>query len=198
MSVLTPRRSAPSRKAARTPSARENFSGWANRHRKWLFAAPAMIFVGVLIVFPLAWTLYLSLTDSQGSVRAASEFRRPPELPHGPVRRRALLARRRPHAELHRRRARLRGGARHVHRAAAVAPVPRRKVGPRGHPAAARRHPRGGRHDVAADLRPQHRLRQPAARHGRHSRRSPGSPARTRRSAPPSSSTSGSGPRWWC
>ena len=74
MSVLTPPRSAPSRKAARPPSARENFSGWANRHRKWLFAAPAMIFVGVLIVFPLAWTLYLSLTDSQGSVRAASEF----------------------------------------------------------------------------------------------------------------------------
>ena len=33
-----------------------------------------MIFVGVLIVFPLVWTLYLSLTDSQGSVRAATEF----------------------------------------------------------------------------------------------------------------------------
>src|SRR6476659_9154240 len=79
MSVLTPPRSAQSqppsgRKAARTPSARKDFSAWANRHRKWLFAAPAMIFVGVLIVFPLAWTLYLSLTDSQGSVRAASEF----------------------------------------------------------------------------------------------------------------------------
>jgi multiple sugar transport system permease protein len=39
-----------------------------------LFAAPAMIFVGVLIVFPLAWTLYLSLTDSQGSVRAKTDF----------------------------------------------------------------------------------------------------------------------------
>jgi multiple sugar transport system permease protein len=51
-----------------------NFSTWANRHRKWLFAAPAMIFVGVLIVFPLAWTLYLSLTDSQGSVRAKTDF----------------------------------------------------------------------------------------------------------------------------
>ncbi len=79
MSVLTTPRSAqtqpPSgRKGARTPGARENFSGWANRHRKWLFAAPAMIFVGVLIVFPLGWTLYLSLTDSQGSVRAASDF----------------------------------------------------------------------------------------------------------------------------
>ena len=78
MSVLTtPRSASPAAvrpQGARTPGARENFSGWANRHRKWLFAAPAMIFVGVLIVFPLAWTLYLSLTDSQGSVRAASEF----------------------------------------------------------------------------------------------------------------------------
>jgi multiple sugar transport system permease protein len=74
MSVLNPPRSAPARSAGRPPGARQNFSNWANRHRKWLFAAPAMIFVGVLIVFPLAWTLYLSLTDSQGSVRAASEF----------------------------------------------------------------------------------------------------------------------------
>ncbi|WP_078029212.1 carbohydrate ABC transporter permease [Arthrobacter sp. KBS0703] len=69
MSVLTPART-----SGRPASAQENFSAWANRHRKWLFAAPAMIFVGVLIIFPLAWTLYLSLTDSQGSVRAASDF----------------------------------------------------------------------------------------------------------------------------
>ncbi|MDP9695527.1 UNVERIFIED_ORG: multiple sugar transport system permease protein [Arthrobacter globiformis] len=69
MSVLTPART--SGQSARSGG---NFSAWANRHRKWLFAAPAMIFVGLLIVFPLAWTLYLSLTDSQGSVRAASDF----------------------------------------------------------------------------------------------------------------------------
>jgi multiple sugar transport system permease protein len=74
MSVQTAPPAAPSRRAFRAPGARENFSAWANRHRKWLFAAPAMIFVGILIVFPLAWTLYLSLTDSQGSVRSASEF----------------------------------------------------------------------------------------------------------------------------
>ncbi len=47
---------------------------WANTHRKWLFAAPAMAFVAVLIVFPLGWTIYLSLTDAEGSVRAAKEF----------------------------------------------------------------------------------------------------------------------------
>ncbi|MET4592140.1 multiple sugar transport system permease protein [Arthrobacter sp. 754] len=73
MSVMTPPRSS-ARNAGRAPGARDKFSDWANTHRKWLFAAPAMIFVGVLIIFPLAWTLYLSLTDSQGSVRAATEF----------------------------------------------------------------------------------------------------------------------------
>ncbi|HEV7167406.1 MAG TPA: hypothetical protein VGN49_05485, partial [Micrococcaceae bacterium] len=55
-------------------SAWQAYSDWANNHRKWLFAAPAMIFVGILIAFPLAWTLYLSLTDAHGSVRAASHF----------------------------------------------------------------------------------------------------------------------------
>lgn len=52
----------------------QSFSDWANRHRKWLFAAPAMIFIGLLIIFPLVWTIYLSLTDSHGSVRAPSDF----------------------------------------------------------------------------------------------------------------------------
>jgi multiple sugar transport system permease protein len=56
------------------PAAWNAYSAWANRHRKWFFAAPAMIFVGLLIVVPLAWTVYLSLTDSQGSVRAESNF----------------------------------------------------------------------------------------------------------------------------
>ena len=56
------------------PAMPKSYSGWANRHRKWLFAAPAMIFVGLLIAVPLVWTGYLSLTDSQGSVRAESEF----------------------------------------------------------------------------------------------------------------------------
>ena len=49
-------------------------SRWANNHRKWLFAGPAMAFVGVLIIFPVAWTVYLSLTDAEGSVRADKSF----------------------------------------------------------------------------------------------------------------------------
>jgi multiple sugar transport system permease protein len=59
---------------ATKPSMWINFSTWANRYRKWLFAAPAMIFVGLLIAVPLGWTLYLSVTDSEGSVRAASNL----------------------------------------------------------------------------------------------------------------------------
>lgn len=56
------------------PTAWSSYSNWANRHRKWLFAAPAMIFTGLLIAVPLVWTIYLSLTDAQGSVRAESNF----------------------------------------------------------------------------------------------------------------------------
>ncbi|MFD2762991.1 carbohydrate ABC transporter permease [Micromonospora eburnea] len=57
-----------------TSAAESAWSRWANAHRKWLFAAPAMAFVAVLIIFPVAWTGYLSLTDAEGSVRAESSF----------------------------------------------------------------------------------------------------------------------------
>ncbi len=49
-------------------------SDWSNKHRKWVLAAPAMAFTAVLIGFPLLWTLYLSITDASGSVRAEKEF----------------------------------------------------------------------------------------------------------------------------
>jgi multiple sugar transport system permease protein len=60
-----------------TPTAVQDtpaWARWANVHRKWLFAAPAMIFALALIIFPLGWTIYLSLTDAEGSVRADSSF----------------------------------------------------------------------------------------------------------------------------
>ncbi|MGQ5261414.1 carbohydrate ABC transporter permease [Micromonospora sp. ZYX-F-536] len=69
--VTTPTR--PSRGTSETPDT-PAWARWANDHRKWLFAAPAMVFVAALIIFPLAWTGYLSLTDAEGSVRAESEF----------------------------------------------------------------------------------------------------------------------------
>jgi multiple sugar transport system permease protein len=58
----------------RTSQSTPGWARWANQHMKWLFAAPAMAFVAVLIIFPVAWTIYLSLTDAEGSVRAQSEF----------------------------------------------------------------------------------------------------------------------------
>lgn len=57
-----------------TSTSTPGWARWANQHRKWLFAAPAMVFVAMLIVFPVAWTVYLSLTDAEGSVRAESSF----------------------------------------------------------------------------------------------------------------------------
>ncbi|MGN6333485.1 MAG: carbohydrate ABC transporter permease [Motilibacteraceae bacterium] len=50
------------------------WSRWINGHVKWVFAAPAMAFVAVLIVFPVGWTVFLSLTDAEGSVRAEKSF----------------------------------------------------------------------------------------------------------------------------
>jgi len=55
-------------------SQRDALSHWANKHRRWLFALPAMAFIVCLIVFPIVWTAWLSLTDASGSVRAESSF----------------------------------------------------------------------------------------------------------------------------
>jgi len=52
----------------------ERFSRWVNRNLKWVFSAPAMIFVALLLIFPLGWTLYLSFTNSRGSVRSPLNF----------------------------------------------------------------------------------------------------------------------------
>lgn len=53
---------------------RDALSHWANEHRRWLFALPAMAFIVCLIAFPVVWTGWLSLTDASGSVRAESSF----------------------------------------------------------------------------------------------------------------------------
>ncbi|MFD5693855.1 carbohydrate ABC transporter permease [Streptomyces rubiginosohelvolus] len=44
----------------------------ANRRLKWAMLAPAVLFVGLMIVFPLVFTLNLSLTDAFGAVNADS------------------------------------------------------------------------------------------------------------------------------
>lgn len=47
---------------------------WTNDHRKWVLSSPALIFTVGMIGFPIAWTVYLSFTDSFGSVRSPFSF----------------------------------------------------------------------------------------------------------------------------
>ena len=72
MATVTSTATSPQQRPA--PPDTNRWSSWANVHRKWLFAAPAMVFVAAMIILPLAWTVYLSLTDAEGSVRAESQF----------------------------------------------------------------------------------------------------------------------------
>ncbi|MGP9706700.1 carbohydrate ABC transporter permease [Brachybacterium sp. AOP24-D1-21] len=50
------------------------FSGWANRHMKWLFALPALLFTIVMVVFPAIYTLIMSLMDASGSLQRGFGF----------------------------------------------------------------------------------------------------------------------------
>lgn len=60
--------------AEKSRPATKRLSDWSNKNRKWVLAAPAMIFTAILLGFPLIWTLYLSITDAHGSVRSDKEF----------------------------------------------------------------------------------------------------------------------------
>ncbi|MFR9725595.1 carbohydrate ABC transporter permease [Streptomyces sp. MS19] len=53
---------------------RERTFEQANRRLKWAMLAPALIFVGAMIVFPLLFTLNLSLTDAFGAVNAKKGY----------------------------------------------------------------------------------------------------------------------------
>lgn len=48
---------------------REAVSRWANQHRRWILAGPAVAFIVLLLVVPLLWTLWMSITNAEGSVR---------------------------------------------------------------------------------------------------------------------------------
>ncbi|MEA4944393.1 MAG: sugar ABC transporter permease [Propionicimonas sp.] len=50
----------------RTPPS--GFGEWVDRHLKQVLTFPAIIFVGLLIAFPIGYTVFLSLTDAQGAV----------------------------------------------------------------------------------------------------------------------------------
>jgi multiple sugar transport system permease protein len=44
------------------------------RRLKWTMIAPAVAFIGLMVVFPLAYTVWLSLTDAFGAVNADTRF----------------------------------------------------------------------------------------------------------------------------
>ncbi len=51
-------------------------SGFDRSHRRlrWLMLAPALGFVGLMIIFPLLFTLHLSFTDAFGAVNAGKGY----------------------------------------------------------------------------------------------------------------------------
>ncbi|UCR88642.1 carbohydrate ABC transporter permease [Mycetocola spongiae] len=57
-----------------TPSVGQRLVGFANRHRALVLAGPAVAFIIAMVAFPLVYTLYLSMTDASGSVRADVNF----------------------------------------------------------------------------------------------------------------------------
>ncbi len=61
--------------AVRTPRSKpRGFANWVDHHLKYVFTLPAVVFVGLLIAFPLGYTLYLSITDAAGSVTRAFDY----------------------------------------------------------------------------------------------------------------------------
>jgi len=60
--------------AVRTTFGSTPGSAWINEHRKWVLAAPALVFVGALVVIPIIYTVVLSLTDARGSILSEFSF----------------------------------------------------------------------------------------------------------------------------
>ncbi|MFH5821071.1 carbohydrate ABC transporter permease [Georgenia sp. AZ-5] len=49
-------------------------NAWANRHVKWVFTLPALVFTAGMILFPVIYTVVLSLTDARGSIQREFSF----------------------------------------------------------------------------------------------------------------------------
>ncbi|WP_448074081.1 carbohydrate ABC transporter permease [Georgenia yuyongxinii] len=69
-SAAPARRNAPA--GRRGPAA--SLSDFANRHVRWVFTLPALVFTFGMVLFPVLYTLVLSLTDASGSIQRAFDF----------------------------------------------------------------------------------------------------------------------------
>jgi multiple sugar transport system permease protein len=60
--------------APRRTRARRKTVDWIDAHLKWVLVSPAIVFVTVLIIFPIGYTIFLSLTNAQGAVTRPFDF----------------------------------------------------------------------------------------------------------------------------
>lgn len=65
---MTTRTGLPTARPRRTPV------DWIDANLKWVLTAPAVVFVALLIAFPIAYTAFLSVTDSAGAVTRPFDF----------------------------------------------------------------------------------------------------------------------------
>ena len=56
------------------PTLWDRYVHFVNRHRKWVLAGPTVAFIVAMVSFPLVYTVWLSLTNAQGSVTRAVSF----------------------------------------------------------------------------------------------------------------------------
>lgn len=66
-----------SRRAAKVRAVsiqRGGFANWVDRNLKWIFTGPAVAFVALLIIFPIGYTVFLSVTDAASSVSRPMNF----------------------------------------------------------------------------------------------------------------------------
>ncbi|MFS0795374.1 carbohydrate ABC transporter permease [Microbacterium sp. 1P10AE] len=47
---------------------------WIDAHLKWILIAPSVVFIALLIAFPIGYTVFLSMTDSAGAVSRPFRF----------------------------------------------------------------------------------------------------------------------------
>ncbi len=47
---------------------------WIDAHLKWILIAPSVVFIALLIAFPIGYTVFLSMTDSSGAVSRPFTF----------------------------------------------------------------------------------------------------------------------------
>ncbi|MFJ4223184.1 carbohydrate ABC transporter permease [Microbacterium sp. NPDC089695] len=59
---------------ARPTAFRRKPIDWIDAHLKWILIAPAVIFIALLIAFPVGYTIFLSLTNAQGAVTRPFDF----------------------------------------------------------------------------------------------------------------------------